>query len=52
MINETTQLVIIDEWSASTMESDLAKILLQSGWMATAVKHAQPRCFLTPAPFI
>ena len=51
MINKTTQLVIIDEWSASTMESDLAKILLQGGWMATAVKHAQPRCFFNTCPF-
>ena len=51
MMNETTQLVTIDEWSASTMESDLAKILLQGGWMGTAVKHTQPCCFFNTCPF-
>ena len=44
MITEATQLVIIDEWSNNTMNADLAKTLLQGGWMVTAIKHSQPRC--------
>ncbi len=51
MINETTQIVMVDEWCASRMESDLAKTLLQGGWMTTAVKHQQPRCFFNTCPF-
>ena len=43
IINDDTQLVIIDEWSASTMTSELAKTILQGGWMVTAVKHASPK---------
>ena len=31
MITNETQLVITDEWSANTMESDLAKSILQGG---------------------
>jgi hypothetical protein len=37
MITNETQLVIVDEWSATRMESDLAKCILQGGWMITAV---------------
>ena len=51
MVDENTQIVIIDEWSASKIESDLAKTLLQGGWMTTAVKHKQPRCFFNSCPF-
>ena len=32
MITNETQLVIVDEWLANTMESDLAKSILQGGW--------------------
>ena len=45
MVDEFTQIVLIDEWSGGCMESSLAKTLLQWGWMTTAVKHKQPRCF-------
>ena len=51
MINDDTQLVMIDEWSASTMSSDLAKTILQGGWMITAVKHAAPRHVNCHSPF-
>ena len=37
MIKTDTQLVIIDEWSSRTLQSDLAKTILQGGWMVTAV---------------
>ena len=51
MIKEDTQLVIIDEWCANTMSADLAKTILQGGWLVTAVKHAQPRHVTCHSPF-
>ena len=51
MMNEFTQLVIIDEWSTSSMDSELAKTVLQGGWMKTSVKHQRPRCFFSTCPF-
>ena len=51
MITEATQLVIIDEWSSNTMNADLAKTLLQGGWMVTAVKHGLPRSVNSYSPF-
>ena len=50
MITNEIQLVIVDEWSANTMESDLAKTILQGGWMVTAVKHGNPRTVLNNSP--
>ena len=51
MITENTQLTVIDEWSNSRMRSDLAKTILQGGWMVTSVKHALPRCVMNHSPF-
>lgn len=51
MVTNETQLVLVDEWSASTMQSDLAKTILQGGWMVTAVKHGSPRTVLNNSPY-
>lgn len=51
MINDSTELVFIDDWSSQTMQSDLAKTLLQGGWFVTAVKHEQPKCVWNNSPF-
>ena len=51
MMTLTTQLVIIDEWSRSRMQSDLAKILLQGEWMVTSVNHGVPRQVNNNSPF-
>ena len=51
MINNETQLVVVDEWSASKMQSDLAKCILQGGWMVSAVKHGLPKTVLNNSPF-
>jgi hypothetical protein len=51
MITETTQMVIIEEWSSNRMQSDLAKTVLQGGWMVTSVKHGPPRCVNNNSPF-
>ena len=51
MINDDTQLVIIDEWSARIMTSDLVKTILQGGWIVTAVKHILPKQINCYSPF-
>ena len=51
MITNDTQLVFIDEWSENTMSAELAKKVLQGGWMVTAVKHSQPRRVNSHSPF-
>jgi hypothetical protein len=51
LLNEDTQLIIIDEWCASTMPAELAKTNLQGGWLVTAVKHTQPRHMICHSPF-
>ena len=48
MINNETQLVLVDEWSASTMQSNLAKCILQGRWM---VKHGLPKTVLNNSSF-
>ena len=47
----TAELVIINEWSRSRIQSDLAKILLQGGWMVTSVKHGVSRQVNNNSPF-
>ena len=51
MITDLTQLTISDEWSSSKMRSDLAKTILQGGWMVTSIKHALPKCVNNNNPF-
>ena len=51
MITDTTQLIVIDEWCSNRMRSDLAKTILQGGWMVTSVKHGLPRCLMNHSPF-
>ena len=50
-VDESTQLVITDEWSATSMDSNWAKTILQGGWITTALKHEQPRSFFNNSPF-
>ena len=54
MLTDDTQLVIVDEWSANTMDSSLAKTILQGEWMVAAVKHGKPRRVINDygAPFV
>ena len=39
MMGEDTELVFLDEWSENTLQADLAKIVLQGGYMVTCVKY-------------
>ena len=51
MMNEHTELVFLDEWSENTLQADLAKVVLQSGYMVTCVKHQSPKTLVNEASF-
>ena len=51
MMGEDTKLVFLDEWSENTLQADLAKIVLQGGYMVTCVKHQSPKTLINKAPF-
>ena len=39
MISDETQLIFLDEWSETTLQSDMAKTVLQGGLIVKSVKH-------------
>ena len=51
MMGEDTGIVFLDEWSENTLQADLAKIVLQGGYMVTCVKHQSPKALINKAPF-
>ena len=51
MINDDTELVFLDEWSANTLASDMAKTIFQGGWMVSAIKHGKPKCIMNNSPY-
>ena len=51
MISNDTQIVLSDEWSENTLQADLAKTVLQGGYMVTAVKHGEARTNINQCPF-
>ena len=51
MINDDTQIVLLDEWSENTLQADLAKTVLQGRYMVTAVKHGEARTTINRCPF-
>ena len=51
MIEEHTQLVVLDKWSEYTLQSDMAKSVLQGGFMVKSVKHKTATCIENKAPF-
>ena len=51
MINDDTQIVLLDEWSENTLQADLARTVLQGEYMATAVKHGEARTIFNRCPF-
>ena len=51
MINDDTQIVLLDEWSGNTLQAHLAKTVLQGGYMVTAVKHGKARTIINRCPF-
>ena len=51
MIEEHTQLVVLHGWSEYTLQSDMAKSVLQGGFMVKSVKHKTAKCIENEAPF-
>ena len=51
MIEEHTQLVVLHEWSEYTLKSDMAKSVLQGGFMVKSVKHKTAKCIENKAAF-
>ena len=51
MINDNTQIVLLDELSENTLQADLAKTVLQGGYMVTAVKHGEAKTIISRCPF-
>ena len=51
MINEDTLLAFLDEWSHRTLASDMAKVVLQGGFMVQAIKHGKRRSMGNRIPF-
>ena len=51
MINDDTQIALLDEWSENTLQVDLANTVLQDGYMVTAVKHGEARTIINQGPF-
>ena len=51
MISDETQLVFPDEWSESTLQSDMAKTVLQGGLMVKSVKHQTGKSIINNSPF-
>ena len=43
MINEDTQISFLDEWAERTLQSDMTNLVLQGGYMVSAVKHGKPK---------
>ena len=46
MINDITQIVLLDELSENTLQTDLSKTVLQGEYMVTAVKHGEARTII------
>ena len=51
MLNDDTQIVLLDEWAEDTLQSDMAKVVLQGGVMVLAVKHSDPKKIMNTCPF-
>ena len=52
MLNDDTQIVLLaDEWAEDTLHSDIAKVVLQGGFMVSAVKYSDPKTIMNTCPF-
>ena len=51
MISDKTQPVFLDEWSEITLQSDMAKTVLQGGLMVKSFKHQTGKCIINNSPF-
>ena len=51
VLNDDTQIVLLDEWAEDTLQSDMSKVVLQGGFMVSAVKHPHPKIIISTCPF-
>ena len=51
MITNDSELIFLDEWSEHTLQSDMAKTVLQGGFLTKAVKHQTGTCIINNSPF-
>ena len=51
MISDETQLVFLDEWSETILQSDMAKTVLQGGLMVKSVMHQTGKCIINNGLF-
>ena len=51
LIDEDTQIIFLDEWAERTLQSDMTKLVLQRGYMVSAVKHGKPKILDNRCPF-
>ena len=51
MVSDETQLVFLDEWSETTLQSDMAKTVLQGGLIVKSIKHQTGKCIINNSPF-
>ena len=49
MLQDDTELIFVDEWGAETMSPDVAKSVLQGGWLVQSVKHSKARSLVNKA---
>ena len=42
-INEDTHIIFLDKWAERTLQFYTAKLVLQGGYMVSAVKHGKPK---------
>ena len=51
MIKQDTQIVFLDEWSENSLQSDMAKVILQGGYMPKSTKHKDSTFVLNSSPY-
>ena len=51
MIDEDTQTIFLDEWAERTLQSDMTRLVLQEGYMVSAVKHGKSKILDNRCPF-
>ena len=51
MLKADTQIVFLDEWSENSLQSDMAKVVLQGGYMPKSTKHKEATFVLNNLPY-
>ena len=51
MIKQDTQIVFLDEWSENSLQSDMAKVVLQGSYVPKLTKHKDATFVLNNSPY-